>query len=276
MSATLGLIAGSGRLPFEVAEAASVAGQQVAILAIEANTDPAIRSLATAGFLSIAVGELQRLIDFFHETSADEIILAGAVAKRDAFADPASLKLDARALGLLANLKHRGDDALLRAIADELSGEGLVVVDSTRHLASRLTRAGVLTGEPVDARILEDLALGMRVAKALGKHDVGQSVAVCDGAVLAVEAIAGPDQMMQRAAPFATGAWCLVKTAKPNQDLRFDVPAIGAATIALGAAAGLSAIGLEAGRTLVLERERTLAAAERAGIAIVGLEAEEA
>ena len=271
MSPTLGLIAGSGRLPFEVAEAARDSGIDLAVLAIESNTDPAIESFATCGFTSIAVGELQRLIDFFKEAGPGEVILAGAVAKRDAIRDLAKLRLDARALGVLAKLEHRGDDALLRAIASELESEGLEIVDSTKYLAARMTPEGVIAGPAVDERTRADLELALEVAKTLGRIDVGQSAAVCEGTVLAVEAIEGTDEMMRRAAGFADRGISIVKAAKPGQDLRFDVPVIGLSTLELAAELGVVAIGLETGVTLILEREATCQVAERAGVSIVGL-----
>jgi DUF1009 family protein len=181
---------------------------------------------------------------------AREVIFAGAVAKREMLRDPARLRPDARALAALSRLEGRGDDAILRAVARELESEGLSVIDSTRHLADRLTPVGPLTPGELDAALAVDLALGMRVARALGAEDVGQSVVVREGVVLAVEA----------------------KTSKPHQDLRFDVPAIGPATVEVAAGAALRAIGLEAGRTLVLDRERTLRQASEHGIAVVGLD----
>ena len=271
MPATLGLIAGSGRLPFEVAEAARASGLDLAVLAIENNTDPAIESFATRGFASIAVGELQRLIDFFKEAGPGEVILAGAVAKRDAMRDLASLRLDARALGLLARLEHRGDDALLRAIAGELESEGLEVVESTKYLAARMTPDGRVAGPEIDERQRADLELALDVARTLGRMDVGQSAAVAEGTVLAVEAIEGTDEMMRRAAALFGPGVSIVKAAKPGQDLRFDVPVIGPSTVELAAELGVSAIGLESGVTLIVERGTACEAAERAGISIVGL-----
>lgn len=271
MPATLGLIAGSGRLPFEVAEAARESGIDLAVLAIENNTDPDIESFATKGFTRIAVGELQRLIDFFKQAGPGEVILAGAVAKRDAIRDLASLRLDARALGLLARLEHRGDDALLRAIAAELESEGLEVVDSTKYLRARMTPDGAVAGPAVDERVRADLELALGVAKTLGRMDVGQSAAVGEGTVLAVEAIEGTDEMMRRAATLFGPGVSIVKAAKPGQDLRFDVPVIGLATIELAAELGVRAIGLESGVTLILERAAVCRAAERAGISLIGL-----
>ncbi len=267
----LGLIAGSGPLPFEVAEAASELGLGVAIAAIERNTDPAIESRARGAFGWFAAGELERVIRFFRDAAASEVILAGAVTKRELLQDPASLRPDARAIALLRRLPALGDDVLLRAIADELESEGLPVVDSTKYLGDRLVREGLLVGGPLSAEQEQDLALGLTVAKSLGSHDVGQGVVVRAGAVVAVEAAEGTDAMVRRAAELAGPGSVVIKVAKPGQDLRFDVPVIGPSTVALAKEAGVAAIGLEAARTLVLERERTLALLADASITLVGL-----
>ena len=266
----LGLIAGSGPLPFEVARAARERGLGVAIAAIEDNTDPAIEREAAGPFAWLNAGELGKLVEFLKGAGAREVILAGAVSKRELLRDPSRLRPDARALKLLASLGARGDDAILRAVAGELEGEGMVVVESTRYLERRMVQPGLLCGaEPSDA-LRADLALGMAVVRSLGVHDVGQACLVRQGTVLAVEALEGTDRMVRRGAEFGAGA-VLVKAAKPSQDMRFDVPVIGPDTIALARECKLSAIGLEAGRTLVLERERTYAAAREAGITLVGL-----
>ena len=274
MGRTLGLIAGSGGLPFEVAAAAREVGVDVTVVAIEGHTDPGIEKLASRGTSWIRVGELGRLIQALRAQAVDEVILAGAVVKRDALRDPSQLGLDARALAVMARLKDRGDDALLRAVAGELESEGLAVVESTRYLQDRLTRVGRLAGPAPEAGVESDLALGLRVAKSLGAQDVGQSVAVKERTVLAVEAAEGTDAMMRRAAELGGAGVVVVKASKPGQDLRFDVPAIGLQTIELARRCEMSAIGLEAERTLVLDRGRTLAEAERCQLAVVGLQVE--
>ena len=271
MGGTLGLIAGSGRLPFEVAEAARERGVSLAVAAIERNTNPAIEAFASEHFTWVAAGELQRLIDFLKGAGAQEVVLAGAVAKPELLRDPGALRPDARAIALLQRLQGRGDDALLRGVAEELESEGLPVVESTRHLGDRLTRAERMAGPEPDARVAGDLELGLRVALALGAADVGQSVVAKEGSVLAVEAIEGTDETVRRAARHGGPGAVLVKAAKPHQDLRFDVPAIGPATLAVATECGIAAIGLEVGRTLVLERERALEAADAAEITVMGL-----
>ena len=271
MPAPLGVIAGNGQLPFEVLRAARDRGLEVAVAAIEANTDPAIESLASGPFTWVAAGELERLIAFLKGSGARQVVFAGGITKPELLRDPAALRPDARALGLLARLVDRGDDAILRAVAGELEAEGLEVIASTVHLGERLTPAGPLTACPVDPRMSSDLELGLRVSRALGVHDVGQSVVVKEGTVLAVEAVEGTDAAIRRGAGIGGAGAVVVKASKPGQDLRFDVPAIGPETIEVALEAKLAAIGLEAGRTIVLEREQTLTAAERAGIAVVGL-----
>jgi DUF1009 family protein len=267
----LGLIAGSGPLPFEVAQAARERGLRVAIVAIEDNTDPAIEGCADGAFQWLNAGQLGALIAFMKEAGASEVILAGAVSKAAILRDPSRLRPDARALKLLSSLAARGDDAILRAVASELESEGLCVVDSTRYLDQRMVKTGVLCGAPPDAATASDLALGMRLIESLGVHDVGQACLVRQGTVLAVEALEGTDRMVRRGAEFGSGA-VLVKAAKPGQDMRFDVPVIGPGTLDVAVECKLRAIGLEAGRTLVLEQTRALAKAEAAGITIVGLE----
>lgn len=271
----LGLIAGSGPLPFEVAQAAREHGLQVAIAAIEDNTDAAIEREADGPFVWLNAGALAALIAFLQDSGAREVILAGAVSKAAILRDPSRLRPDARALALLSSLAARGDDAILRAVASELESEGLEVVESTRYLAKRMVRAGVLCGAPLDDALRADLVLGMQVVRSLGVHDVGQACLVRQGTVLAVEALEGTDRMLRRGAEFGSGA-VLVKAAKPEQDMRFDVPVIGPGTIEVARECRLRAIGLETGRTLVLEQPRTFAAAEAASITIVGVEPEAA
>jgi DUF1009 family protein len=276
--ALVGLIAGSGPLPFEVFDAARARGVELAIAAIEDNTDPRAEGLAARAFRWFNAGQLGALIEFLKGAGAAEVMLAGAVSRRRILANPGALRADARALGLLARLGKAGrlgDDALLRALAAELEADGLRVVDSTRYLADRFTALGAIAGPPPSRELESDAQIGMRVLAALGPHDVGQAVLVKDGTVLAVEAVEGTDAMLRRGSEFGARA-VLVKAAKPGQDMRFDVPVIGPGTLELGARCRLAAIALEAGRSLILERERALAEAERAGIALFGVRGESA
>ncbi len=273
MTSTLGLIAGSGRLPFEVAEAARDHGLRLAVVAIEENTDPGIRAFASGPFTWVAPGELGRLIAFLQEAEVGEAVLAGGVDKREILRDPSRLKPDARALKLLACLSDRGDDAILRAVAQEIETEGIRVVSSVVHLAERMTREGPLIPELTADGLEANLELGIRVAKTLGVHDVGQTVVVKEGIVVAVEALEGTDATIRRAAELTGPGTVVVKVAKPGQDLRFDVPAIGPRTVEVARDCGVAAIGLEAGLTLVLDPRTTLPLARAAGVALVGLRA---
>ena len=271
--ARIGLIAGSGPLPFEVFDAVRARGLELAIAAIQDNTDPRTEALGASAFRWFNAGQLGALIEFLQSAGAREVMLAGAVSKRRILANPGALAPDARALALLGRLAQMGrlgDDALLRALADELESEGLHVIDSTHYLSERFTAKGPIAGPAPGAAIEADARLGMAVIAALGQHDVGQAVLVKDGTVLAIEAIEGTDAMLARGAAFGVGA-VLVKAAKPGQDMRFDVPVIGLATLELGARHRLAAIALEAGRTLILERDATLSAAARLGIALFGV-----
>jgi hypothetical protein len=272
--APVGLIAGSGPLPFEVFDAARARGVELAIAAIDDNTDPRAEALGARAFRWFNAGQLGALIEFLKAAGAAEVMLAGAVSKRRILKDPGALRPDARALGLLAKLGaagRLGDDALLRALAGELESDGLRVIDSTAYLADRLTAAGPIAGPPPTPAVLADAQLGMQVIAALGPHDVGQAVLVKDGTVLALEAVEGTDAMARRGAEFGARA-VLVKAAKPGQDMRFDVPVIGPGTLELAGECRLAAIALEAGRTLILERARALAAAERLGVTLFGVE----
>lgn len=269
----LGLIAGSGPLPFEVAEAAGDLGLGVAIAAIERNTDPTIQSRARGPFAWFAAGELERLIAFFKDAGVDEVILAGAVAKRELLQDPAALRPDARAIALLSRLDARGDDALLRAVAQEFESEGLPVVPSTKHLEDRLVAEGVMTGDgPLTPAVEADLALGLGVARSLGAHDIGQGVVVSSGTVVAVEAVEGTDAMIRRGAELAGPGSVVVKVAKPRQDLRFDVPVIGAGTHEAMGEAGARVLAVDAGRTLIIDKSAFLERAEASGMVVWGLE----
>jgi len=271
MGRTLGLIAGSGRFPFAVAQAVREHGFEVAIVAVEANAAPAIEAEATAGCLWIPLGQLDRMIDFLRQSGVQELILAGGIHKAVGIHDLAQIQPDSHALALLAKIQQRGDDALLRVLAQELESEGLSVVASTRYLASDLAGSGRLAGPEVDRSVRTDLEFGLGVVRALGAYDVGQAVVVKNGAVLAVEAVEGTDAALRRGAELGGPGAVLVKAAKPNQDLRFDVPTIGPSTLEQAHAGGIAAIGLEQGRTLILERAQTFADADRHEIALIGL-----
>ncbi len=260
----IGLIAGNGQFPLIFARAARDLGYCLVAVAHRGETDSALEAEVDE-LTWIQVGELGRLIEVFRRAGVKEAVFVGGIRKEgllDHFAP------DDRGLAFLSRLPHFGDDVLLRGLAEELEGEGIRVLPSTLFLDSLLTPAGELTDIRPAAEQWEDIRLGLRVAKAIGEWDIGQTVVVKNRIVLAVEAIEGTDATIARAG--RRGA-VVVKVSKPQQDLRFDLPAVGPRTIDVCARAGVVALALEAGKTLMLEKDRLIAAANAAGIAVVGV-----
>lgn len=267
---SIGLIAGNGAFPLLFARTARQEGLGVVAVAHEGET---AAELATEvdSITWVKVGQLDTIIRTFQAHGVRRAVMAGGIRKAALMAQFAP---DDRALRFLASLSQWTDDALLRGVAAELESEGIAVVASTLFLASILTPAGTLTvREPDEAQWL-DIRYGMAVAKGVGAWDVGQTVVVKARMVLAVEALEGTDAALRRGGALARGGAVAVKVSKPGQDLRFDVPAIGPATIAVCAEAGIAVLALEAERTLLLERTQLMAAARAADIALVGVRAD--
>ncbi|MGD9762990.1 MAG: LpxI family protein [Candidatus Binatia bacterium] len=266
----IGLIAGNGSFPLLFARTAREAGVAVVAVAHEGETDPALAD-AVEDCTWIQVGQLGTIVRVFHDRGVRRAVMAGGIRKAallERFAP------DERAVRFLARLTHWGDDVLLRGVAEELAADGIAIVESTLFLATLLTPEGALTAtEPTSEQWL-DVRHGLAAAKGLGAWDIGQTVVVKSRIVLAVEALEGTDAALQRGGALGQGGAVAVKVSKPHQDLRFDVPAVGPETIAVCRAAGIAVLALEAGRTLLLERERLLADAAEAGIAVVGVRAD--
>lgn len=262
---TVGLIAGNGRFPIIFAKTAPGAGVRVVAVAHEGETLPELERLV-AEITWVRVGQLERIIGAFRRAGVTRAVMAGGIRKEALLEhfDP-----DERAQRFLARLTTWGDDVLLRGVAEELESEGIAVVSSTVFLESLLAPDGPLTGCPPDPAQWKDIHLGMAVAKALGQWDVGQSVVVKSGMVLAVEAIEGTDATIARGG--RPGA-VVVKVSKPQQDLRFDVPAIGPETVRQCSRAGIAVLAVEAGKTLVLDREEVVGLAAAADLVIVGVD----
>lgn len=262
----LGLIAGNGVFPLEVARTARARGIAVVAVAHLNESDRALDSIADQ-VTWIKVGELQKIIDVFKAAGIGEAAMAGGISRarlKDSFAP------DARALKMLASIGRFSDDAVLRGIAREVEADGIRMIDPIPMIEHWLAREGLAAGPaPTDAQI-RDLELAFSVAKKLGSFDIGQTVAVRDGVVAAVEAVEGTDACLRRGASIAGAGLVVAKAAKPGQDLRFDRPAIGPATIDLLAEVGATLIGVEANLTLILERERTLALAGTKKISVFG------
>ena len=276
----LGLIAGNGRFPFLLLDAARAHGRRVVVAAIREETDPAMNARAvedpgtTVHWLSL--GELSRLIETFQREGVTEAVMAGQVNHKQIFS---SIRPDWRLAKLLLNLRTRNTDMLLGAIAKVLSDEGIELISSTSFLEPLLAPQGVLTARAPNEREERDIAYGREVAAAIAGYDIGQTVVIAGQACVAVEAMEGTDATIARAgalmrtleedASTLDRSLTVVKIAKPKQDMRFDVPVIGEATIAAMHESRATCLALEAGRTLIFDRERVIAAADAAGIAIV-------
>ncbi len=263
---TLGLIAGNGRLPFALARAARAAGFRVVAVGHVGETDPALEGeVDRLGW--VRLGQLRRIAAELRGEGVGKALLAGGLRKASWFS---GARPDLAALGLLAKLRARGDDGLLRAIADWFSEQGVEIVPPHGFVPGCFAAEGALAGPPADDEALADAREGIRIARLLGAADVGQTVVLREGAVVAVEAMEGTDACIRRAGELVPGA-VVVKCAKPGQDLRFDLPAVGPGTVAALAAAKARLLALEAGATLILDREELVRDAGRARISIVGI-----
>jgi hypothetical protein len=289
----LGLIAGNGRFPFLLLDAARAQGLAVVVAAIREETDAEIDERAakddkiTVHWLSL--GELSRLIEVFHKSGVKAAVMAGQVKHKQIFS---SIRPDWRLAKLILNLRARSTDMLLGAVAKVLEDEGIELMSSTAFLEPLLAEEGVLTRRAPDEEERRNIEYGLGVARAVAGFDIGQTVVVAAQACVAVEAMEGTDAAVERAGRLmaslvdgattgeegaaADGATTLerrltvVKVAKPKQDMRFDVPVIGIRTVEAMAAAGASCLSVEAGRTLLFDRAALVKRADEAGIAIVG------
>jgi DUF1009 family protein len=276
----LGLIAGNGRFPFVLLDAARAHGLSVVVAAIREETDPEIDARAAADPAIrvhwLSLGELSRLIDTFRAEGVTRAVMAGQVKHTQIFS---SIRPDWRLAKLLLNLRTRNTDMLLGAVAKVLADEGIELVSSTQYLEPLLATHGVLTQRAPSDDERKDIAYGRTVARGLAAFDLGQTVVIAAQACVAVEAMEGTDATIERAgslmrrlddaASTLSRSLTVVKVAKPAQDMRFDVPVIGLATIEAMARAGATCLAVEAGRTLLFDAAAILAAADRAGIALI-------
>ena len=271
MPARLAIVAGSGPLPRRLAESAIAAGWDVFIVKLEGFTDPATaRDLPSA---TVGIGQIGRAIALLHSEKITDVCMIGPVARPSL----ASLKLDARGVGLLSKivLRGRGDDALLRSILTELESEGFRILGAHELQASLLAPAGRLGSHAADDQAEQDIALGVKVAMAMGELDVGQAVVVQQGQVLGVEAVEGTDRMLERCVELRLEGHggVLVKLKKPQQERRADLPTIGVTTVERAVQAGLVGIAIEAEQTLLIDRAATIAACDAHGLFLVAIDA---
>lgn len=265
-SETIGLVAGNGRFPLLFAQSARRLGHRVVAVAHRGETDPALEASVHA-LTWVKLGQLGKVIDALQRAGVRRAVWAGGLDKKRIFANA---RPDLRGLRILATMKERGDDALLRALAREFEGEGIQIVAPTDFMPERMARPGPLGRRAPDEVQRADVALGLELARKLGALDVGQTVVLKDGIVVALEAIEGTDACIRRGGELAKKGAVVVKVAKPGQDMRFDVPAIGPATIAVMREVRAAVLVVEAGRTLILDEEELVAAADKAGIAVLG------
>jgi len=269
-AATLGLVAGQGSLPFEVARGARRAGRRVAAAAFRGFADPALAAEVDA-LHWLYVGELGALLERLAEEGAAEVVLAGLVPKEHLFSGTGLVRVDARAAALLGQLRDRGDDAILRALGATLEAAGLRLASQAEFAPHLLAPEGPLGSIRPSADQLDDVAFAWPLAKAIGRLDIGQTVVVRQRTVLAVEAIEGTDAAIRRGGTLGRGRACAVKVWKPDQDPRLDFPTIGPGTVETLRESGVALLAVEAGRTLVLERGELVSRADAHGICILGV-----
>lgn len=279
----LGLIAGNGRFPFLLLDAARAHGAEVVVAAIKEETDAEMdaRAKTDAGVRVhwLSLGELSRLIETFKSEGVTRAVMAGQVKHKQIFS---SIRPDWRLGKLLLSLRTKNTDMLLGAVAKVLGDEGIEVISSTSYLEPLLAKPGVLTARKPTEQEERDIAYGREVARAVAGFDIGQTVVVASQACVAIEAMEGTDAAIERAgalmrtledeASTLDRSLTVVKVAKPKQDLRFDVPVIGVETIETMRRAGATCLAIEAGRTLVFDGDNLMTIANAAGIAVVALE----
>jgi len=264
-----GLIAGNGRFPLLALESARRLGHDVTVVAIQEEASPEVAAAAPRCHW-ISLGQLGKLIDILKQEGITEVVMAGQVKHAKIFS---SIRPDWRLVKLLAALPSKNTDGLIGGVMRILEDEGIHLRDSTALLKPMLAGSGAMTRRKPEKDELTDIEYGRRVANALAGFDVGQSVAICDRACVAVEAMEGTDAMLRRAAGLVNGRrLSLVKMARRREHLLFDVPAVGRDTIPVMRETGTTVLAVEAGRTLMLDKDQMIEAANAADISIVGVE----
>ena len=267
-ASSLFLIAGNGTYPFLIARGARAAGvKKIVVAAFEGETDPLLADEADE-MIWMRVGQVGKLLSAARKSEASHGIMAGQIAPKNLF----DLRPDLKALVLLATLKERNAESLFSTLACELDKAGIALLPATTFLEESLVTSGWIAGPKLRKRALENIEFGHRIAKEVSRLDIGQTVIVKNGTVLAVEGFEGTDETIKRGGMLGRGDACMVKVSKPNQDMRFDVPVIGTKTLETAATAGISIIALETGCTLLLEKEKLLALAEQLGVTLWGVE----
>jgi len=270
-SAGWGLIAGNGQFPFLVLEAARNLGIEMAVIAIREEASPELEKVA-ARLHWVSLGELSRTLELLHQDGVTRAVMAGQVKHNKIFS---SIRPDWKLAKLLLSLPLKNTDSLIGAVASVLESEGVQLVDSTSFLKPLVPAPGVLTRRAPDAHEAEDIAYGREIARQIAGIDLGQTVVIRDRACVAVEAMEGTDETIERAARIVDGgSLVVVKVSKPRQDMRFDVPVVGLKTVEVMQRCRVTALAMDAGRTLLFDRARVIEAADAAGIAIEAFQLE--
>ena len=264
---TLGLIAGMGELPKLVAEEAREKGYRVFAIGLEPLADNDLSDHVDS-VKRISVGKLNEIINTLKKNHIKEAVMAGKVPKSLIF--KSKVIPDLRAVKLLFSLKDKSDDSILLAIAKELEKDGIKLLNTTDFSSSFMTPEGILTGERLSENEWKDIAFGWKIAKEIGRLDIGQTVVVKDRAVMAVEAIEGTDEAILRGGKLAGEGAVVLKVAKPKQDMRFDVPVVGMNTLKSMIEVNARVLAIEAGKSILLQRKKIIKEADEAGISVVG------
>jgi DUF1009 family protein len=270
MADPLGLIAGNGRFPFLVAAAARRGGRRVVAVAIREEAAPELGAEVDE-IHWVGLGQLGRCIEALKEAGAREAVMAGQVKHRQIFSDVVP---DLKLMGVLARLAFKNTDSLIGAVADVLEKEGIRLLPSTGFLQDQMATAGAMTSRAPSRDEAKDIEYGRRIALVLSGLDLGQTVVVKDRAAVALEAMEGTDEVIRRGGRLAGRGATVVKVAKPKQDMRFDVPVVGPATLEAMGEAGASVLALDAGKTLLIDKASFLRVAEGAGIKVFGMAGE--
>ena len=265
-----GLIAGNGKFPFLVVEGARKQGASLSVVAIREETDERIETVAER-VVWVGIGQLGKMIAFFKREGVSKAIMAGQVKHVQIFSGALP---DLRMVKMLWSLPQRNTDALIGGVASEMEKEGIELIDSTYFVQDQLARQGILTKRKPDEIERGNIEYGLRVANEIARLDLGQTIVVRAKACVAVEAMEGTDAVIKRAGELAKGKLTVVKVAKPNQDMRFDVPVVGVPTIETMITAGATCLCLTAGKTLIFDREEMLELANRHKISVVAASGE--
>jgi len=261
-----GLIAGNGDFPFLVAQGARKVGQSLSVVAIKEETDKRIEEVAEK-VLWVGIGKLGKMISFFEKEGVSKVMMAGQVRHVQIFSGALP---DMKMLKMLWNLPQRNTDSLIGGIADEMAKSGIELIDSTHFVKDQLVKEGILTKRKPNETELANIEYGLRIANEIARLDLGQTIVVRAKACVAIEAMEGTDAVIKRAGELAKGKLTVVKVAKPNQDMRFDVPVVGVPTIETMIKAGATCLNLTPEKTLMFGKGRMLELADKHGITVIG------